>query len=97
VENAVSNNSALLVIDVQVGIIDGLRAYKGHEVMTRISGLLTDARAAGVPVLYVQHDGEAGHPLEIGTLGWQIHPAIAPAYGEPVIRKKFSDSFLRQH
>jgi nicotinamidase-related amidase len=89
----VADQTALLVIDVQVGIIDVLRAYRGNEVLERIGELLTRARQAGVPVLYVQHDGGTGHPLETGTLGWQIHPSIAPGYREPVIRKKYSDSF----
>jgi nicotinamidase-related amidase len=89
-----SGGIALLVIDVQVGIIDGLRAFKGRDVLDRIAELLSRARGARIPVLYVQHDGEAGDVLETGSLGWQIHPAIAPAYGEPVIRKKASDSFF---
>ncbi|HMG34515.1 MAG TPA: cysteine hydrolase family protein [Blastocatellia bacterium] len=87
------SGTALLVIDVQVGIIDGLHAYKGGEVLRTIDGLLSKARAAGVPVLYVQHDGQSGDILESGTAGWKIHPAIAPADGEPVIRKLAPDSF----
>jgi nicotinamidase-related amidase len=89
-----SSATALLVIDVQVGIIDGLRAYNGRQVLDRIASLLSKARTGRIPVLYVQHDGESGDLLEAGSLGWQIHPAIAPAYGEPVIRKKASDSFF---
>jgi nicotinamidase-related amidase len=89
-----SSGTALLVIDVQVGIIDGMRAYKGADVLGKIADLLSKARAGRVPVLYVQHDGGPGDLLEAGSIGWQIHPAIAPAYGEPVIPKRACDSFF---
>jgi len=56
-------NSALLVIDVQVGIIDHFPSYDKDRVLTNINGLLTRARAARVPVVYVRHDGGKGDPL----------------------------------
>jgi len=89
-----ANPTALLVIDVQVGIIDVLRAYKGSEVIGNIGELLSRARTSGTPVIYIQHDGQPGDVLETGSLGWQIHPGVAPSFGEPVINKKFSDSFF---
>jgi nicotinamidase-related amidase len=89
-----SINKALLVIDVQVGIIEGFHAYRGREVLEQINRLLAKARASNTPIIYVQHDGEAGHPLEVGTEGWQIHPDIKPREGELIIRKRASDSFF---
>lgn len=86
--------TALLVIDVQVGIFDGMKPHGFSQVLERIVGLLTKARLAGVPVIYVQHDGGAGHRLEPNTPGWPIHPSIAPLEGEPVVRKRASDSFF---
>jgi nicotinamidase-related amidase len=93
----VSANTALLVIDVQVGLVDsdGVQpAHKGEQMLEKINRLLVAARATGTPVIYIQHDGDAGGRLEAGSLGWAIHPAIAPAEGELVIRKRASDSFL---
>jgi nicotinamidase-related amidase len=46
-------------------------------------------------VIYIQHDGAKGHPLETHTRGWGIDPSLKPADGEPVIRKRESDSFFR--
>lgn len=57
--------------------------------LERIAFLAAAARAAGVPVVYVQAD-DAG---EEGSEPWQIHPAIAPAPGETVIRKRACDAF----
>lgn len=89
-----SSNTALLVIDVQVGLVEGSEpAYRGDELLSNINRLLSGARSAGVPVIYIQHDGGIGGQLEPGTAGWAIHPAIAPGAGDLVIRKRASDSF----
>ncbi len=86
-------NTALLIIDTQVGLIEP--AYQGFEVLEQIRTLLDKARAAHVPVIYVQHDGPKGNDLEVGTSGWQIHPRIAPQEGEPIVHKRASDSFYQ--
>ena len=61
--------------------------------LSRVSGLIAGARSSGVPVVYIQHLGGVGHPLEPGTKGSPIHPAIAPIAGERVIQKRESDAF----
>jgi nicotinamidase-related amidase len=93
----VSTNTALLVIDVQVGLVEGggeQPAYAGELMLENINRLLVAARASGTPVIYIQHDGDAGGWLQAESPGWAIHPAIMPAKGELVIRKRASDSFL---
>lgn len=87
-------SSALVIIDVQIGIIEGFHAYRVTEVLCRINKLLSKAHATNVPIIYVQHDGEAGHPLAVGTEGWQIHPEIKPHEQDLIIRKRASDSFF---
>jgi nicotinamidase-related amidase len=84
--------TALVVIDTQVGLIEP--AYRGKEVLENIGTLIAKARAAGVPVLYVQHNEPFEEGLMISTPQWQIHPAIAPQEGEPVIHKQSPDSFV---
>lgn len=89
-----SKDQALLVIDAQVGLLEGEEtAYRKDEVLASINDLLSRARASNTPIIYVQHTGEEGGPLEADTPGWQIHPAIAPARGEQVIHKRACDSF----
>jgi nicotinamidase-related amidase len=87
-------NTALIVIDVQVGIIEGFHAYRGREVLEQINKLLSKATTSNTTIIYIQHDGETGHPLEAGTDGWQIHPEIKPHEGDVVIRKRAADSFF---
>lgn len=89
-----TENTALLVIDTQVGLVELMSPEVCAQALPRISKLLARARASGIPVIHVQHDGGKGHPLEIGTAGWKIHDAVKPIDGEPVVRKRESDSFF---
>lgn len=91
---SVNGNTALLIIDVQVGIVDGFNAYRAGEVLAHINQLRSNAREGDIPIIYIQHDGEKGHPLEPGSEGWKIHPQINPLEGDLVIRKRASDSFF---
>jgi len=85
-----STNTALLVIDVQVGLIDGPDpVYQADAILERIAGLIAAARASGMPVIYVQDKDVGG----VGTPEWQVHPAVAPIPGELAVRKAWSDSF----
>ena len=89
-----ASDTALLVIDVQNGMFAADDpVYQGAGLLETIGDLLVKARTADVPVIYIQHDGGPGDALEPGGAGWPIHPAIAPAAGEPVIRKATPDSF----
>ena len=93
--------TALVVIDVQRGILDFPNLERKKEIdraldetIHRITGLITRARSSSVPVIYVQHDGGPGHRLEPGTSGWQLRPEIARRATEPVIRKRACDAFF---
>ena len=87
-------DAALLIIDAQVAILDGeTPAHARDEVLAHIGELLAGARAAGVPVVYVQHDDATYEPMTPGNPGWQIHPAVAPLPGERVVRKRACDAF----
>lgn len=95
-KTAMGTTTALLVIDVQLGMFESPLippVHDGTRLLAAISGLIEAARARGVPVIYVQHDGGKGHPLLAGTPPWQIHPAIRPHNEDVVVRKRFSDSF----
>jgi nicotinamidase-related amidase len=96
-----AKDTALVVIDVQRGILDipGLARKKEIDqalvgTVQRIASLLERARRARIPVLYVQHDGGPGHRLEPNTPGWPIRQEISPLSAEPVIRKRACDAFF---
>jgi len=95
------NNTALVVIDVQRGILDIPNLKRKQEIdraldetVGRISRLIERARSSSSRVLFIQHDGGPGHRLEPGSPGWQLRPEIAPLPNEPVIRKRACDAFF---
>jgi nicotinamidase-related amidase len=88
------SHNALLIIDVQVGLVNLIPTEIRAGGICRIEALLSRARASGTPVIYIQHDGPSGHPLETHTKGWEIHPSIKPLDSESVVRKRESDSFF---
>lgn len=80
--------TALLVIDVQNQVVAGSHDRDG--VVARIAGLVDRARGEGVPVVWVQHNSDE---VQTGTQGWEIVPELVPADGEPVVQKRWGDSF----
>jgi nicotinamidase-related amidase len=93
-----TNPVALLVIDVQIGMFDGVNmppVYNGPTLLTNIQCLLAQARRTVTPIVFVQHMGHPGHPLEPGTPGWPLHPSLTPQTDEPIIQKTTPDSFYK--
>ena len=93
-QNPAHSGNALLIIDVQVGLVELIPTEIRAGVLSKIETLLSRARASRTPVIYIQHDGPKSHPLETNTKGWEIHPSIKPQDGEPVVRKRAPDSFF---
>ncbi len=81
-------NTALLVIDVQNGVVGG--AYERDAVVANVGTVVEKARAAEVPIVWVQHSGEGLAP---GTEEWMIVPELSPAGSEPLVQKRYPDSF----
>ena len=86
--------TALLIIDVQRALCSGeWAAFDIERVLERINALGARARAAGVPVLLVQHEEEAG-PLRADSAGWQLAEALDTAPADLRVRKTTPDAFL---
>jgi nicotinamidase-related amidase len=81
-------NTALLIIDVQLGVV--ANAHQRDAVIANIVILVAKARQAQTPVIWVQHDDEQ---LAKFSPAWQIVPELAPAPHEPLIEKNYGDSF----
>ena len=81
-------NTALLVVDVQSGVLAG--AHEGDAVVANIGRLVEKARQEQVPVVWVQHSDEH---LARGSDDWRIVPELAPGDGEPLVEKSYGDSF----
>jgi len=81
-------NTALVVIDVQNGVVAD--AWQRDAVVANIRALVDRARAEGVPVVWVQHSDEQ---LEKGSEAWEYVPELARQEPEPLVHKTFGDSF----
>ena len=82
--------SALLVVDVQVGVI--AEAGDVSRQIGNISLAVNKARAAGVPLIWVQHDDDE---LPRGSAEWQWVSALLPQPGDVRVYKQFNSSFER--
>ena len=89
-------DSALLVIDVQRGLDDPTYGRRSTpEAEANIARLLAAWRAAGWPVVHVQHlSTRPGSPLRPDRPGAEIKPEAAPLGGEPLFQKHVNNAFL---
>ncbi len=86
-------SAALLVIDVQQGLCEGEgRAWESARTIERINAVARRARAAGVPVVFIQHESGPGY-LEHGTPAWQLADGLAAEAGDLFVRKTTPDAF----
>jgi nicotinamidase-related amidase len=85
-------DTALLVIDVQnVYVRDlDLTTIDGLQLVDRLVQVIAQARAAGLPVVYIQHRDPRFSP---GSWELAIPAAIAPRDGDPVVWKSYGDAF----
>ena len=82
------HQAALVVVDVQAGVMDG--AWDAERVVANVARAVQRARAAGVPVVWVQHSDDE---LPRGSDAWRWVPELEPAGGEPLVHKSYNSAF----
>ncbi|MCJ1676397.1 isochorismatase family protein [Streptomyces sp. APSN-46.1] len=88
------SESVLIMIDFQNTYRSGVMALEGaEEALAAAARLLERARAAGTPVVHVVHDGGENTPYDIRAHIGAISNGVAPVEGEPVVVKRFPNSF----
>mgnify|MGYP001313611031 CR=1 FL=1 len=80
--------SALVIVDAQVGVLASI--WESERVVGNLERLVAKARAAQVPVVWVQHSDDE---LKFGSDAWKLAPNFVPSPAEAVIHKKFNSSF----
>ena len=83
---------ALLVVDVQVGVLN--EAWEAPRVIKSVAHAVERARDSGVPVVWVQHEGD---DLPRDSAQWQFVPELVPAAGEERVYKRFESAFEGTH
>ncbi len=93
---SVPSNAALLLIDVQQGFADPRWGARNNpDAERRVADLLAGWRAAGRPVIHVQHASlEPQSPLREGAPGHALRAEAQPVAGEPVFKKHVNSAFI---
>jgi nicotinamidase-related amidase len=81
-------NTALLVVDVQNGVMAG--THGRDAVIANIASLTDKARAEGVAVVWVQHSSD---DLAEGSEAWRYVAELNPDEHEPIVHKRYGDAF----
>src|SRR5437764_1292726 len=84
------SSTALLVIDVQKEALVGCPG-DGAELVARINGLSRLADAAGVPVIFIQH--EEDDEFVRGSPGWELAEDLERRDGSFLVSKTYRDGF----
>jgi nicotinamidase-related amidase len=81
-------NTALLIIDVQEGVVE--KSFNRDAVISNINVLVERARSEHVPLVWIQHSDEH---LERGSDAWRLVSELHPDPAEPLVEKNYGDSF----
>ncbi|WP_231689625.1 isochorismatase family protein [Bacillus sp. FJAT-27245] len=85
-------NTALLVIDAQVGMIEGPKfgpVFEKEALLDTMKKVVDKARSESVPIIFMM-DTEIASPISIES---QVHPHISPTRDDITITKKAADAF----
>lgn len=86
----------VIVIDVQQALFGASPPpLESERVLTVINAVTKKARARGLPVFLVQHDGSAEDDLIPSSPGWQFDSRLETSPDDIVIRKTTCDAFYR--
>ncbi|TKT81111.1 cysteine hydrolase family protein [Aquamicrobium sp. LC103] len=86
--------TVLVLIDAQREYVDGILPLPGvGPALENIARLLAAARAAGAPVVHVQHRGRPGGLFDPEKTAFQLADEAAARDGETVIEKGLPNAF----
>lgn len=80
--------SALLVVDVQVGVV--AQAWDRDRIVANVALAVRKARESGLPVIWVQHHDDE---LKRDSPDWQWVPELEPRPDELRIHKNYNSAF----
>jgi nicotinamidase-related amidase len=84
---------AMLIVDMQVGLLNGEPKHDLPGVIARINRLSANVRGNSGKVIFIQHCGRKGDDFEPQTPGWQFLPELLRDPADLVVRKDLNDPF----
>lgn len=85
---------AIIVVDMQVGMLEGAPKHDLPGLIGRINALTAMVRNAGGTVIRVRHCGGAGDDFERDTAGWQFLPGLVCGKDDVVVEKTLNDPYI---
>ncbi|HWA48154.1 MAG TPA: isochorismatase family protein, partial [Dongiaceae bacterium] len=67
---------ALIIVDMQVGLLKGAPKHDLGGVIARINRLAAMVRDGSGQVIFIQHHGVAGEVFAPGAAGWPLLPEL---------------------
>lgn len=87
---------ALLILDMQVGLLHGPDKPQGGEaLLATLNKLLDKARSAGAPIFLARHIGPPGSPLDAVSPLTQLVPELMLQGDEVIFEKSRPNAFAR--
>jgi nicotinamidase-related amidase len=86
---------AIIVVDMQVGLLDGPPKRDLPGVIQRLNSLTGMVRRQGGAVIWIRHTGKAGDGFERDTRGWSFLPELTREPDDTVVEKVLNDPFVR--
>ena len=87
-------DTTLIMVDFQNTYLSGVMELDNADAAVKAAArLLNAARTAGAKVVHIVNDGGEGTPYDIRAEIGAIIPELAPIEGEPVVVKRFPNSF----
>ena len=83
----------MLIVDMQVGLLNGEPKHDLHGVIERINRLSAKVRAQSGRVIFIQHCGRNGDDFEPQTPGWHFLPELLRDRADIVVQKDLNDPF----
>jgi len=84
---------AIVVVDMQVGLLEGAPKHDLQGVIRRINLLTAMVREQPGKVVWIRHCGKTGDSFEPHTKGWSFLPQLSPHSDDVVIEKTLNDPF----
>jgi nicotinamidase-related amidase len=84
---------ALIVVDMQAGLLNGPRKHDLAGVIARINQLAAMVRERSGKVIWIQHCGRPDEDFEPGEPGWSFLPEMDRRTADIVVRKILNDPF----
>ena len=85
---------ALLILDMQVGLLHGPEKPRAAEaLLDTLNKLLSKARSAGAPIFFARHIGPLGSPIEPGSPLTHLVSELVVEGDEVIFEKKRPNAF----